>query len=59
MFKNIYSAFKATYQNIDIGLYDNIDPNLVRYFKTEYGKNWEEALDFHLNQKKENVKKAA
>ena len=27
---------------------DNVDPNLVRYFRTEYGRNWKSALDEYL-----------
>ena len=27
---------------------DNVDPNLVRYFRTEYGRNWQDALNEHL-----------
>ena len=33
--------------------FDNVDPNLVRYFRTEYGRNWKTALSEHLyNQSK-------
>ena len=33
--------------------FDNVDPNLVRYFRTEYGRNWKSALNEHLyNQNK-------
>ena len=28
---------------------DNVDPNLVRYFRTEYGRDWEGALSEHLH----------
>ena len=28
--------------------FDNVDPNLVRYFRTEYGRNWKTALSEHL-----------
>ena len=31
---------------------DNVDPNLVRYFRTEYGRNWKSALSEHLYTKK-------
>ena len=27
---------------------DNVDPNVVRYFRTEYGKHWQDALNEHL-----------
>ena len=26
----------------------SVDPNLVRYFRTEYGRNWKVALSEHL-----------
>ena len=58
MIKQIYGALKATYN--EINNYDNIDPNLIRYFKTEYGKNWEQAMSQYLYEKKiKNDKKAA
>ena len=28
--------------------YSHVDPNLVRYFRTEYGRNWKSALDEYL-----------
>ncbi len=28
--------------------FDNVDPNLVRYFRTEYGRDWQGALSEHL-----------
>ena len=28
--------------------FDTVDPNLVRYFRTEYGRNWKAALNEHL-----------
>ena len=27
---------------------DTVDPNLVRYFRTEYGRDWQNALNEHL-----------
>ena len=33
---------------------DNVDPNLVRYFRTEYGKHWQEALNDYLYNKSKN-----
>jgi len=32
--------------------FDNVDANLVRYFRTEYGRNWKGALNEHLYRKK-------
>lgn len=28
--------------------FDNVDANLVRYFRTEYGRDWQGALNEHL-----------
>ena len=33
---------------------DNVDPNLVRYFRTEYGPRWQEALNEHLYNRNKN-----
>ncbi len=33
---------------------DNVDPNVVRYFRTEYGPRWEEALNESLYNRKKN-----
>ena len=37
--------------------YDNVDPNLIRYFRTEYGADWQVALDYHLYQKNLGINK--
>lgn len=40
--------------------YGTADPQLVRYFRNEYGKDWKSALTEHLYSKKnKNDKKAA
>ena len=31
--------------------FDHVDPNLVRYFRTEYGRDWKTALNEHLHYK--------
>ena len=37
--------------------YDNVDPNLVRYYRTEYGADWQSELEFFLyNQSKKGSK---
>ena len=33
---------------------DNVDPNVVHYFKTEYGKHWQDALNDYLHNKSKN-----
>ena len=55
---NFLSGLNFTYNNrSNIA---KVDDNLVRYFKIEYGREWESALAQHLYQKKiNNVKKAA
>ncbi len=39
--------------------FDTIDPNLIRYFRTEFGKDWKIALEQYLHKEKINNKKAA
>ena len=50
LFKSIIEAFRfptiSPYNN-----FDNVDPNLVRYFRTESGRNWKTALNEHLYRK--------
>ena len=62
MITNILNFFSLSYNAINDYNYDyeNIDANLVRYFKTEYRDEWKVALENHLYKKEsENVKKAA
>ena len=37
--------------------FDNVDPNLIRYFRTEYGADWQVSLDYHLYQKNLGINK--
>ncbi len=41
--------------------FNHIDPNIVKYFQTEYGKEWKNALNHHLFEEdlKKEQKKAA
>ncbi len=60
MFKNILTFINTTYKAVNDYGFDNVDPNLVRYFRTEYGKDWQSALTAHLYKKdRSNDKKAA
>ena len=62
MIKNILNFFSSSYNVIhDYNYaYEDIDENLVRYFKTEFGDEWKAALENHLNKEEiKNVKKAA
>ncbi len=58
--KSIFQTLGHTYNFINHGGFDKVDPNLIRYFRTEYGKNWQIALENHIYQKSiKNQKKAA
>ena len=60
MITNIFKTIKSSYNNLNFKSYDNLDPNLIRYFRTEYGNKWEEAIELYLQKKNnKNVKKAA
>ena len=60
MIKNILNFFDHTYKNINDYAFDKVDPQLVKYFKTEYGQDWQSALTEHLyNKELNNDKKAA
>ena len=51
MFKNIITLINTTYKAVNDYGFDNVDPHLVRYFRTEYGKDWKSALTQHLYEK--------
>ena len=56
-FKSMIEMLTSTLN--DSGL-DKVDPNVVRYFRTEYGQDWEVALQHHLYKESvKNDKKAA
>ena len=60
MIKNILNFFDHTYKNINDYTFDKVDPQLIKYFKTEYGQDWQSALTEHLYKKElNNDKKAA
>ena len=60
MFKQIINAIQPTYLSVNENNFDKVDPHLVRYFRTEYGNQWKEALTHHLYKKEaKNDKKAA
>jgi len=60
MIKNILTFINATYKTVNDFGFDNVDPQIVRYFRAEYGQEWKSALNEHLYQKiKSNDKKAA
>tara|TARA_Y100000590_G_scaffold313438_2_gene354346 strand:+ start:2041 stop:2226 length:186 start_codon:yes stop_codon:yes gene_type:complete len=58
--KSIFKILGNTYNSINHDGFDKVDPNLIRYFRTEYGKDWKIALENHIYQKSiKNQKKAA
>ena len=60
MFKKFINAVQSTYSLVNGYNFDSVNPNLVRYFRTEYGNQWKEALTHHLYKKEaKNDKKAA
>ena len=60
MFKQIINAVQSTYLSVHENNFDKVDPHIVRYFRTEYGNQWKEALTQHLCKKGlKNDKKAA
>ena len=60
MIQNILNFFDNTYKAINNDNFDDVDPQLVRYFRTEYGNDWKSALTEHLYKKElNNDKKAA
>ena len=47
LIQKVIDAFRIpSVYNVDN--FDNVDPNLVRYYRTEYGRNWQSALNEHL-----------
>ena len=60
MIKNILGFLNTTYTTFNDYGFDNIDPQLIRYFRTEFGKEWKSALNEHLlRERSKNDKKAA
>ena len=60
MIKNILNFFDHSYKSINFNTFDNVDPQLIKYFRTEYGHDWQSALTEHLYKKESsNDKKAA
>ena len=56
----ISNTFAINYHSSSARNLNKVNPDLVRYFKNEYGKEWEIALDNHLYiQNRKNDKKAA
>ena len=59
-FKSLIKTLNSTYSVFNNNGCDNVDPNIVKYFRTEYGANWKAALEHHLYKESiKNDKKAA
>jgi len=59
-FKSLINTLNSTYSAFSNNSFDNINPNLVKYFRNEYGVDWKIALENHLhNERTKNDKKAA
>ena len=59
-FKSLITTLNSTYSPFNDGEYNNVDPNVVKYFRTEFGANWKAALEHHLHKESiKNDKKAA
>jgi len=54
-FQSMLKKLNSTYSIFTDNKFDNIDPNVVKYFRVEYGKDWKVALQHHLY--KESIKK--
>ena len=59
MIQNILNFFDNTYKSINNYTFDNVDPQIVRYFRNENGQEWKSALSEHLYKKKSNNDKKA
>ena len=58
--KAMAKVFNNTYYDITDSRFDKVDPNIVRFYRVEYGKDWKIALENHIYQKSiKNQKKAA
>ena len=59
-FKSLIKTLNTSYNVFNENTLSQSNPNIIRYFKNEYGPNWKVALEHHLYKKSEkNDKKAA
>jgi len=58
-FKSFITTLNSKYNAFNGPGFDNVDPNIVKYFRTEYGKDWKVALQHHLYKKSVTGKKVA
>ena len=59
-FKSLIKTLNTSYNYFNDDGFNNVDPNIVKYFRTEYGADWKAALLQHLcKENLNNDKKAA
>ena len=59
-FKSLVKIFGDNYNAFSDNGINNVNPNIVKYFRNEYGANWKVALEHHLYEESvNNDKKAA
>ena len=59
-FKSFIETISTTYNTFNNNGIDKANPNLVKYFRNEYGPNWKTALEHHIyTERLKNDKKAA
>ena len=59
-FKSLINTLGSTYSSFNDGDLENVNPNIIKYFRIEYGADWKNALQHHLYQESaKNDKKAA
>ena len=59
-FKSLIKTLNTSYNYFNTDRLNNVDPNIVKYFRIEYGADWKAALQQHLYKESlNNDKKAA
>jgi hypothetical protein len=60
-FKSLIKTLQSsTYNAFYDSNFDKVNPNIVKYFRNEYGTNWKVALEHHIYKESlKNDKKAA
>ena len=57
--KAMAKVFNNTYYDITDSRFDKVDPNIVRFYRVEYGKDWKIALENYLQRETINNSKEA
>ncbi len=59
-FKSLIKTLSSTYSAFNDNDFNKVNPNIIKYFKNEYGADWKAALTHHLYKERlKNDKKAA